>query len=66
MPLTTLKLCNLLKICWAKLQFLDSASGEKGCEISTYNFHIQQVVKKAMVLELSQKCFSDKRLHHKE
>jgi hypothetical protein len=51
----------------AKLQFLDAASSEKGCEISTCNFHIQQVVKKDMDLKLSfsQKCFTDKRWHHK-
>jgi len=38
-------------MCGAKLQFLDAASGEKGCEISTCNFHIR-VVKKDMALEL--------------
>jgi hypothetical protein len=41
-----------MKYVGANLQFLDAASGEKGCEISTYNFHIQRVVKKDMALEL--------------
>jgi len=31
-------------MCGAKQQFLDAASGEKGCEISTCNFHIQRVL----------------------
>ena len=67
MPLTTLKFCNPWKMCGAKLQFLDAASGEKGREISTCNFHIQRVVKRDMALEIifSQKCFTDKRWHHK-